>query len=220
MRRLFLLFLLSIALLCRAQQDSMVYQEISWPTPNVAEGVVNEVKGVVLHHTATPTLLRALSTLIDQKRGVGAHCVIDTDGTRYILCAPTAVTFHAGPSVLDGRESCNYFTIGIEFQGNTVKRPLTDDQIRSAIEYLLPLIKQYHIDLRYIVTHAMVRSAYKDLHPEARVYGKVDITPAEYRRFMAALREALGLPPRDENDPISTVITTPEGEETPTAGVE
>ena len=94
-------------------------------------------------------------------------------------------------SVLNGREGCNFFTIGIEFQGNTLEAPLTQHQIDSAIEYLLPLIKEYDIPLENIVTHEMVRKAYKKAHPNIRAYDKPDITQKEYRRFMSALREAI-----------------------------
>lgn len=188
MNKLFwILLLLLFPPVAQAQQVEDKYPEVSWPTPNTAGDTINRVRGVILHHTATPTVLRALVILTSKKRGVGAHCVIDTDGTRYILCPPTAVTFHAGPSYLDGQESCNHFTVGIEFQGNTEKKPLTEEQIQSAIEYLLPIIKEYHIPLSNIVTHQMVRSAYKERHPESHCYGKVDITQTEYKRFMEAL---------------------------------
>ena len=158
---------------------------------NAYKTKVNEVKGVILHHTAEPTVQKALETLTSVKRGVGTHVVIDTDGTRYIMCEPELVTFHAGKSVLNGREACNDFTIGIEFQGNTLERPLTDDQIKSAIEYLRPLIAKYEIPIQNIVTHEMVRQAYKRKYPHQRCYGKVDITQKEYHRFMSALRQAL-----------------------------
>ena len=114
--------------------------------------------------------------------------VIDTDGTRYIMASPETVTFHAGWSYLNGKTGCNYFTIGIEFQGNTLEKPLTEDQINSAIEYLLPLIAKYKISVNSIVTHEMVRNAYKKMYPKKRCSGKVDITQAEYRRFMKALK--------------------------------
>lgn len=167
------------------------YEEVSYPTPNFDAEKVNEVQGVVLHHTAEPTIARSLAVLTSRERGVGTHCVIDTDGTRYIMCAPTVVTYHAGASVLDGRDGCNAFTIGIEFQGNTLEKPLTRDQIASAIEYLLPIIEEYDIPVDHIVTHEMVRNAYKAKYPKKRVYGKVDITQTEYTRFMRALRKAL-----------------------------
>ncbi|MBO4822270.1 MAG: N-acetylmuramoyl-L-alanine amidase [Prevotella sp.] len=167
------------------------YPEVSYPTPNIEPDTRNEVLGVVLHHTAEPTAERSLEILSSPKRKASTHVVIDYDGTRYVMAPPDSVTWHAGKSVLNGREACNFFTVGIEFQGNTVERPLTSDQVDSAIEYLKPIIKKYGIPLENIVTHEMVRKAYKRLHPDERVYDKCDITPAEYQRFMDALREAL-----------------------------
>lgn len=167
------------------------YKELSYPTPNYDRELVNDVRGVILHHTAEPTAERSLAILSSKERGVGTHVVIDTDGTRYVMCAPTVVTYHAGYSILGGRESCNRFTIGIEFQGNTLEAPLTPHQIASAIEYLRPIVKQYDIPLENIVTHEMVRSAYKKKYPAKRIPGKVDITPTEYQRVMKEFRTQL-----------------------------
>lgn len=167
------------------------YKEVSYPTPNYDRELVNEVRGVILHHTAEPTVENSLAILSSKERGVGTHVVIDTDGTRYVMCAPAVVTYHAGYSILGGRESCNRFTIGIEFQGNTLEAPLTDDQIASAVEYLRPIVKQYGIPVENIVTHEMVRSAYKKKYPAKRIPGKVDITPAEYQRVMKEFRTKL-----------------------------
>jgi len=166
-----------------------LYKEISYPTPNIDASKKNTVEGVILHHTAEPTVERSLEILTSSTRKVGTHVVIDTDGTRYIMCRPDVVTYHAGFSVLNGKEGCNYFTVGIEFQGNTIEEPLTEDQINSAIEYLLPLIAKYKIKLNAIVTHEMVRNAYKKKYPQKRCSGKVDITQTEYTRFMKALKQ-------------------------------
>lgn len=179
-----------------AQEDETLsktsgYKEIRYPTPNVDSTRRNTVEGVVLHHTAEPTIEKSLGVLTSLQKKVGTHCVIDLDGTRYIMCEPEIVTYHAGLSVLNGKEGCNYFTIGIEFQGNTLEKPLTDDQISSAIEYLKPLIKKYKIPVKNIVTHEMVRNAYKKKYPNKRCSGKVDITQTEYLRFMKALRNAV-----------------------------
>lgn len=180
--------LLAVALLCHTLLCAQTrYAEKAYPTPNYSPDRVNEVSGVILHHTAEPTVERSLQVLTSSTRRVGTHCVIDTDGTRYIMCEPTVVTFHAGYSVLDGREGCNGFCIGIEFQGNTLEQPLTDQQIDSAIEYLLPIMAKYGIPPRRIVTHQMVRDAYKAKYPRKKISGKVDITQKEYRRFMDAL---------------------------------
>lgn len=167
------------------------YEVKSYPTPNYDRNRRNEVIGVVLHHTAEPTVEKSLAILTSSTRKVGTHVVIDTDGTRYIMAEPEVVTYHAGLSVLNGREGCNYCTVGIEFQGNTLVAPLTDDQIASGVEYLLPIIEKYKIPLENIVTHEMVRTAYKQKYPKKRCSGKVDITPTEYVRFMKALREVM-----------------------------
>lgn len=170
---------------------SQNYKEIDFPTPNFDPDRTNTVEGVILHHTAEPTVERSLYVLTRGERKVGTHCVIDTDGTRYIMCKPTVVTFHAGPSVLNGKEGCNGFTIGIEFQGSTLENPLTKEQIDSAIEYLLPLIKKYNIPEENIVTHEMVRNNYKKKYPRKSVSDKVDITQTEYSRFMRELKITL-----------------------------
>ena len=174
----------------RNRHSANHYKEVSYPTPNIAKDKVNEVLGVVLHHTAEPTVQRSLDVLTSKKKGVGTHVVIDTDGTRYIMCPITAVTYHAGSSSLNGRDGCNNFTLGIEFQGNTLENPLTDDQIASAIEWLKPIIAEYKIPLENIVTHQMVQQAYVKRHP-GKKGTKVDITQVEYRRFMKALRAEL-----------------------------
>ena len=199
----YLLFVVLFGVLCAAScfflirpsvEDALpeekTYREISYPTQNYDREKVNEVRGVVLHHTALPTIERSLEVLTTPINKVGTHCLIDTDGTRYILCDPEVVTFHAGKSVLNDREKCNEFTIGIEFQGNTLDEPLTDDQICSAIQYLLPVIDRYHISLDSIVTHEMVRDNYMLKYPEKRTKNKIDITSWEYRRVMKALRAA------------------------------
>lgn len=167
------------------------FREISHPTPNYDPDKRNRVEGVILHHTAEPTVKRSLEVLTTGERHVGTHVVIDTDGTRYIMCEPEVVTYHAGKSILNGEEGCNDFTIGIEFQGNTLEQPLTEEQINSGIEYLLPLIAKYDIPVENIVTHEMVRMEYKKRYPNKRCSGKVDITPKEYKRFMAQLNEVL-----------------------------
>ena len=175
------------------------YKEIYHPTPNIDSKKTNTVEGVILHHTAEPTIKRSLEVLTSLRRKVGTHVVIDTDGTRYKMADPTVVTYHAGYSVLNGKEGCNHFTIGIEFQGNTLEAPLTNDQINSAIEYLKPLIAKYKIPLTNIVTHEMVRTAYKKKYPGKRCSGKVDITQTEYLRFMKALKAALQKKENAEN---------------------
>lgn len=167
------------------------YTENAYPTPNIEPKRRNTVEGVILHHTAEPTIERSLAVLTSTTKRVGTHVVIDLDGTRYVMAKPTVVTFHAGRSILHGKEGCNDFTIGIEFQGNTLEAPLTEDQIHSAIEYLKPILSKYKIPIANVVTHEMVRNAYMRKYPKKRCSGKVDITQEEYFRFMNELKKGL-----------------------------
>ena len=167
------------------------YMEINYPTQNYDRDRVNDVIGIVLHHTAEPTVEKSLAILTSPVKKVGTHVIIDTDGTRYIMAEPTVAAYHAGRSILNGREDCNYCTVGIEFQGNTLVAPLTDDQIASGIEYILPIMAKYKIPLENVVTHEMVRTAYKQKYPKKRCSGKVDITSTEYFRFMKELKKVI-----------------------------
>ncbi|MCQ2243219.1 MAG: N-acetylmuramoyl-L-alanine amidase [Bacteroidaceae bacterium] len=190
---LYILLSLTTLNIYAQESESQVsnYKVINYPTPNYDPEKTNDVQGVILHHTAVSNIQETLDILTSKVRGVSTHVVIDTDGTRYVMCPPTTVAFHAGKSILGGREHCNEFTIGIEFQGNTLVHPLTQDQIQSGIEYLLPIIKEYNIPIENIVTHEMVRTAFRKKYPKEKCYGKVDITQVEYQRFMTALNAAL-----------------------------
>ena len=61
--------------------------------------------------SSTEQFEESLEILTSPERKVSTHVVIDTDGTRYVMADPDVVTFHAGLSMLFGREHCNYCTI-------------------------------------------------------------------------------------------------------------
>lgn len=166
------------------------YIEKYRPTPNIGVGV-NEVKGVILHHTASDNLKSSLHSLRSAESQVSCHVLIAEDGTRYVLANPEQITWHAGWSSLHGKTGCNSFTIGIEFNGNTEERPLTKRQIASAIEYLCPLIEKYAIPLENIVTHQMIRDEWIKNQNDTLCPTKCDIVQSEYHRFMKELQKKI-----------------------------
>ena len=172
-------------------------------TPNVrtvndesykkGHGLQNEQKGIVLHDTAfmDDNLQRVVNHLT-KKGGESAHVIIGFDGTRKVLARPSQVTFHAGQSVWNKRNNVNDFMVGIEFQGDTDKKDLTQKQIDSAVEYMTPIIKQNNIRLEDIVTHQQVRDAYNDYAKkvgEKTVLSKPDINYSNYVKVIKALKE-------------------------------
>lgn len=172
------------------RESGTPYNVVDYPTPNKGKGV-NSVEGIVLHHTAEDSIAKSLEILTDPKKGVSCHVLIDKDGTRYLMAKPEEVTWHAGYSTFNGKDGANNTTVGIEFQGNTLEEPLTDDQIKSAIEYVVPIIEQHDIPLDHIVTHAKIRQDYQKSHPKSNVPDKQDVTPDQHDRFIEALKKAI-----------------------------
>ena len=153
----------------------------------------NEQKGIVLHHTAfMDDNLQGVVNHLTRKGGESAHVIIGFDGTRKVLARPSQVTFHAGQSVWNKRVNVNDFMIGIEFQGDTNEKDLTQKQIDSAVEYMAPIIRQNNIRLEDIVTHQQVRDAYNDYAKkvgEKTALNKPDINYSNYIKVIKALKE-------------------------------
>ena len=83
------LFLICFLVLSAVGMAKPKYKDINYPTPNFDPNKTNLVKGVILHHTAEPTIGRSLGVLTNTRKKVGTHVVIDTDGTRYRMCSHT-----------------------------------------------------------------------------------------------------------------------------------
>jgi N-acetylmuramoyl-L-alanine amidase len=76
---------------------------------------------IVMHYTAGHTLENAVRTLTKppvvkdgKTTGSSAHIVIGRDGAVVQLVAFNRVSWHAGPSVWNGRDKLNDWSIGIE----------------------------------------------------------------------------------------------------------
>lgn len=183
-----------------------VFSSDTIPTPNVRTAkdesykkghpLRNSVKGIVNHHTAfmDNDLSSVINHLTSPNSEASSHVVIGYDGSRKVLANPDQVTFHGGYSRWNGQNNVNDFMIGVEFQGDTNKRPLTNQQIQSYVEYVKPIVRQYGIPLENIVTHQNVRDEYNawaPLNGEPTVPSKPDINQENQRRLIEALRQSL-----------------------------
>jgi N-acetylmuramoyl-L-alanine amidase len=108
---------------------------------------------IVIHDTESETARAALSWFETRQSGVSAHYVIDRDGTLY-RCVPDADrAWHAGRSVLAGRENINDVSIGIELVGFATQ-PYPDVQIDALVALCVELCGRYPaITLDRIVGH-------------------------------------------------------------------
>jgi N-acetylmuramoyl-L-alanine amidase len=111
---------------------------------------------------------------------VSYHCIVAKDGRRSTLADPDERTWHAGRSEWRGKRDLNSWSIGAAFEGDTYKRPLSEDEMASMAEYLLPLMKQYNLALGDVTDHRTVSPKRKD-----------DLNPVELARFKKYLAARL-----------------------------
>ena len=154
------------------------YPQTNRKTPNVSAGRVIKPTHVVLHHTSG-AYAGSVSWCMDPVSKVSYHCIIARSGKRTVLATPSQRTWHAGVSSWQGRKDANSFAIGLAWEGDTYQVPLSDDAILSAVEYLLPIMDEYHIPLSNIIRHADIAPGRKD-----------DCSPAAHAALLAALNRA------------------------------
>ena len=119
------------------------------PSPNFNERPAGEISLLVIHNISLPPAQFATGKVQEffQNRldvtehpyfagiadlRVSAHFLIERDGsvTQFVSCLERA--WHAGVSMLEGRETCNDFSVGIELEG-TDDLPFSDAQYQALI---------------------------------------------------------------------------------------
>ena len=161
-----------------APAPAKFYHQTNRKTPNVSAGRVIKPTHIVLHHTSG-AYAGSVSWCMDPVSKVSYHCIVARNGKRTVLALPSQRTWHAGVSSWQGRKDANSFALGLAWEGDTYQVPLSDDAILSAVEYLLPLMDEFHIPLSNILRHADVAPGRKD-----------DCSPAAHAALLAALNRA------------------------------
>ena len=159
----------------------MAFPEIERPSPNFGPGT-NERLGVLFHHTEL-AFDGTITRMQDPASQVSYHCLIGLDGTRCTLVPDSGVAWHAGQSLFLGRNRCNAFLIGVAFEGDTAKAPLTDTQLSSAIEWLGARWVPLGWNLGHMTDHRQVSPGRKR-----------DLSPREWERLAAAIAAHFGDP--------------------------
>jgi N-acetyl-anhydromuramyl-L-alanine amidase AmpD len=155
------------------------YQQTNKRTPNISAGRVIKPTHVILHHTSG-AYAGSVAWCLNPASKVSYHCIIARNGKRTVLALPTQRTWHAGVSSWQGRKDVNSFSIGMAWEGDTYTTTLSEDALLSAVEYLLPILRENHIPLANIIRHA-------DISPGR----KNDCSPAAHAALLAALNRVL-----------------------------
>jgi hypothetical protein len=125
------------------------------------------VDGVILHHTGGG-FLGSLNHLTSATSGVGAHYLIDYDGKIYQLIEDTYAAWHAGYSILNGREDCNRYTLGVEIvNAGDGREPYPQIQQDALVWLLKEKAREHQIPRMWVDTHQKVRANYKAKYPTA-----------------------------------------------------
>ncbi len=141
--------------------------------------------GVILHHISLNkidtlkilTQEQGILTNGDAFSGVSAHCIGWKDGSRTVLAKDHQRCWHAGRSEFLGRSGCNDFMLGYEFHLDSYKEQLTQDQIGSFIEWLIPRIDIWNFTFDYMTDHRTIAPT-----------RKVDLNPVELNRLLKAIK--------------------------------
>jgi N-acetyl-anhydromuramyl-L-alanine amidase AmpD len=93
-----------------------------------------------------------------------AHVIIDRDGNQFQLVPFECQAYHAGLSLMNGKEDCNKFTLS--FECLSIGKPningdpaYTDVQIDSVIALIQLWVNRYYISRNWIQGHDDVRNA-------------------------------------------------------------
>ena len=153
------------------------------PSYCYSKNKIKSVDGVVIHFISaknvSPDDPFNLNNIIDifKEYKVSANYLIRRQGGIIELAPELQKTYHAGKSIMNGRENCNNFTLGIELEGGT-DFPYTDEQILKLGTLLGQLMTKHKFTSDWIQGHDKVRSNWNETYPLKKASNKVD--PGEH----------------------------------------
>lgn len=140
---------------------------------------IKSVDGMIIHFISAknilpddPFNLEAIIGIFKQY-GVSANYLIRRDGTIIELVPELYKSYHAGKSIMNGRERCNDFTIGVELEGGE-DFPYTDEQMLNLGTLSAQLMTEHKFTDEWIQGHDKVRSDYKEKYPHKKASVKKD----------------------------------------------
>jgi N-acetyl-anhydromuramyl-L-alanine amidase AmpD len=156
--------------------EKKIYRETKATTPNKSQKHIKPL-AIVLHHSGG-SYAGGVSWIKNPASKVSYHCLIARDGRRTVFGDDTNRMWHAGVSSYKGKKDANSWSIGVSFEGDSYKEPLSEEMIESAIEYIVPRMEKWGIGLDMVLDHRIISSPRKN-----------DLNPEEYRKFITRLKK-------------------------------
>lgn len=109
---------------------------------------------IVLHDTGGKTAAGTLAWFKDPtNKDASSHYLVDRNGDVY-QCVPDAYrAWHAGESLLWGRDDVNEFSLGVEIVDNDDTLPYPAPQLTAVSELVAMLCEAYDTPLNRVVGH-------------------------------------------------------------------
>tara|TARA_B100000963_G_scaffold356605_1_gene377009 strand:- start:110 stop:853 length:744 start_codon:yes stop_codon:yes gene_type:complete len=117
----------------------------------------NDIKVIVIHYTGMQSKIVSIRRLLDIKKKVSCHYLIDRKGEILRMVDDNKVAWHAGKSRWKNYVNLNRNSIGIELVNKGHKygyEKFTNVQINKLIKLCLNLKKKYKISNNNIVGHS------------------------------------------------------------------
>ncbi|HVM79724.1 MAG TPA: N-acetylmuramoyl-L-alanine amidase [Stellaceae bacterium] len=146
---------------------------------------------LVLHYTGMPTAAEAIDRLCDPAAKVGAHYVIEEDGTVWRLVEESERAWHAGISFWQGTTDVNAASIGIELVNPGHEwgyRGFPERQMAALEELARGILARHPIPADRVVGHS-------DVAPERKQ------DPGELFNWERLARAGIGFWPDEEAPP-------------------
>lgn len=115
-----------------------------------------DIDCIVMHADASRSEHGTVGWILNATSRVSYHYLIGRDGRIWQFVADQGKAWHAGKSVLDGRENCNDYAIGVSFSNAQDGEPLTGVQLSKGAQLCAWLCREHAIPVARIVTHKMV----------------------------------------------------------------
>lgn len=122
------------------------------PSPNFN---ARQADMVVIHHTGSDSVERALRVLADPALKVSAHYLVGRDGSIYQLVDERARAWHAGKASWGAVSDVNSASLGVELD-NDGDEPFPPAQIAALIELLSDVKRRHGIPTANFVGHSDV----------------------------------------------------------------